>query len=97
MEGGLRVQVAQRGVITLPKKLRDTNKVQTGDLFRIIDLGKGAFMMIPYDPRVDALADGIWKKLEDKGETLESMLQAIRDLREKGRVGQKAKTPKTVH
>ena len=39
------VQVAQRGVITLPQALRKANDVKVGDLFSIIDLGEGKFLL----------------------------------------------------
>jgi bifunctional DNA-binding transcriptional regulator/antitoxin component of YhaV-PrlF toxin-antitoxin module len=91
MSGDLRVQVAQRGVITLPKQLRESNKVKTGDVYSIIDLGDGVFMLRPQVSRVDELADSIGDALRAKGETLESMLMALRAAREKhGR--RKAKT-----
>ncbi|NJM41248.1 MAG: AbrB/MazE/SpoVT family DNA-binding domain-containing protein [Anaerolineae bacterium] len=83
MESSLRVQVAQRGVITLPKKIRENNKLKQGDIYTVIDLGKGVLALVPYNPRIDELADSIGDALREKGETLESMLKLLREIREK--------------
>lgn len=77
------IQVLQRGVITLPKRLRENYNVQPGDLYSVIDIGDGVFMLRPKASRIDTLADSIRNTLEDKGETLESMLLALRAAREK--------------
>ena len=76
------LQVAQRGLITIPKSLRDAYNIQPGDAFTLIDLG-GVFVLAPKPSEVDALADRIAAELRDKGETLESMLQVLREERDR--------------
>ena len=76
------VQVAQRGVITLPQALRKANDVKVGDLFSIIDLGEGKFLLSRQASEIDKIADMLRSDLVEKGETLESMLVALRSLRE---------------
>lgn len=77
------VQVVQRGVVTLPKALRDAYNIRTGDVYTVIDLGDGSFRIVPHQLKIDALADEIRTVLEQKGETLESMLRALRIQRER--------------
>lgn len=76
------LQVAQRGVVTLPKNLREAYRLEAGDTLTLIDLG-GVFVLSPRRPEVDRLADRIAEDLAQRGETLESMLSALREAREK--------------
>jgi bifunctional DNA-binding transcriptional regulator/antitoxin component of YhaV-PrlF toxin-antitoxin module len=75
-------QISQRGVLTLPKSLRDRYKIKPGDVVTVIDLG-GAFVISPRRSEVDRLADEIGSTLAERGESLESMLTALREEREK--------------
>ena len=75
------IQVAQRGLVTLPKALREAYRLNPGDELTLLDLG-GVFLLIPRCSEVDALADKISMVLMGQGETLESMLKALRESRE---------------
>ena len=75
-------QISQRGVLTLPKSRRDLYKIKAGDIVTVIDLG-GAFVISPRRSEVDRLADEISSTLAERGESLESMLSALREEREK--------------
>lgn len=75
------VQMAQRGVLVLPKALRDTYSLKPGDRFTLLDMG-GVFVLAPRESRVDAPTDRIASELLDEGETLETMLQALREERQ---------------
>jgi len=78
----LMVRVAKRGVLTLPKLLRETYDLKTGDTLSLIDLG-GVFVLSPRRSDVDVLADRVTQELTRSGESLESMLQALREERER--------------
>lgn len=82
----MNVQVAQRGVITLPKSLRETYNIKTGDILSVIDLGEGKFLLSHTPSRIDELLDSLRTNLEAEGETLETMLKRLRAKREKSRV-----------
>jgi len=82
MNNELVIQVAQRGVVTLPKSLRESYGVKVGDTYTIIDLGDGTFLFRPRELVVDKLADTLADALVQQGETLESMLKALRGARE---------------
>jgi AbrB family looped-hinge helix DNA binding protein len=75
------VQVVRRGIITLPKELRDHNNIEEGDTLTLIDLGDGVVVMSPQRSRVDDIADKLAKEWQDSGETLESMLSTLREVR----------------
>ncbi|MEA3440715.1 MAG: AbrB/MazE/SpoVT family DNA-binding domain-containing protein [Chloroflexota bacterium] len=81
MPDPLTVQLAQRGQMTIPKSLRERYNLQTGDTLTLLDLD-GVFVLSPRQAQVDQLADQIGTKLIDHGETLESMLDALRKARE---------------
>jgi len=82
MSDAITVQIGQRGVVTLPKELRQSYNLRPGDSLTIIDLG-GVFALSPRRSEVDALADRITQALTAKGETLETMLQTLREERER--------------
>ena len=75
------VQVNQRGLVTIPKELRDIYAIKTGDQITLLDLG-GVFVLSPRRSEIDQIADEIQTTLEAKGESLESMLQALREARQ---------------
>ena len=82
MNDKIALQVAQRGLITLPKALREAYDIQDGDLLTLLDLG-GVFVLSPQRVTIDGLADELKAALSQQGECLESMLQALREAREK--------------
>ncbi len=75
------VQVVRRGVITLPKGLRDRNRIGEGDTLTLIDLGDGVVVMCPNRTQVDAIADKLAAEWRASGESLESMLSTLREVR----------------
>ncbi len=76
------VRMAQRGVVTLPKSLRQSYNLRPGDNFTLLDLG-GVFVLSPRRSEIDSLADRLTQALAERGETLETMLQALREERER--------------
>lgn len=75
------LQLAQRGILTLPKALRDQYNLQPGEIFTLLDLD-GVFVLMPGRSKIDYLSDRVRSVLEDQGETLESMLAALREARD---------------
>lgn len=82
MTGPITLQLAQRGLVTLPKALRDAYHLEAGDTLTLIDLG-GVFVLSPRRAEVDRLADQLAQDLAARGESLESMLTALRESRER--------------
>ena len=83
MKAATTIQVRSKGTITLPKKLRDRYQVQEGDIYTLIDLGEGHLMLAPGVSRIDYLADEIGRILKEGGITLEEMLEALDEERER--------------
>lgn len=81
MSDTISIQMGQRGVVILPKPLRDTYHLQPGDNFTLLDLG-GVFILSPGHTQIDTLAGQISRSLMEQGETLESMLLVLREERE---------------
>lgn len=81
MSNTFQVQVVRRGIITLPKELRDQNNIEEGDTLTLIDLGDGVVLMRPGRSRVDEIADKLAREWQDSGESLESMLTTLREVR----------------
>ena len=81
MADTITIQLAQRGVLTLPKSLRESYNLQAGDSFTLLDLG-GVFVLSPRHSEIDTLAERLAYSLTERGETLETMLQALREERE---------------
>jgi AbrB family looped-hinge helix DNA binding protein len=76
-----RVRVVRRGVITLPKQLRKQSQIDEGDTLTLIDLGEGIVVMSPQRSRVEEHAGKLAKAWLNSGETLESMLSELREVR----------------
>jgi bifunctional DNA-binding transcriptional regulator/antitoxin component of YhaV-PrlF toxin-antitoxin module len=76
------LQLAQRGVITIPKSLRESYGLQTGDTLTLLDLG-GVFVLSPRRSEIDAIADKMAAQWAEDGETLETMLRALREERDR--------------
>jgi AbrB family looped-hinge helix DNA binding protein len=81
MNNTFQVQVVRRGIITLPKELRDHNSIEEGDMLTLIDLGDGVVVISPQRSRVDEIADKLAREWQDSGESLESMLSTLREVR----------------
>jgi bifunctional DNA-binding transcriptional regulator/antitoxin component of YhaV-PrlF toxin-antitoxin module len=82
MSDTMTIRMVQRGGVTLPKTLRESYNLQPGDSFTLLDLG-GVFVLSPRRSEIDSLADRLTRHLVERGETLETMLQALREERER--------------
>ena len=74
------IQVAKRGLITIPKELRDAYGIGEGDTLTLLDLG-GVFVVSPRVSRIDAAADRLAAEWKGRGMTLDEMLAALRERR----------------
>jgi bifunctional DNA-binding transcriptional regulator/antitoxin component of YhaV-PrlF toxin-antitoxin module len=66
-----------KGSITFPAKLRSKYKLQEGEVFTIIDLGGGSFLLKPKVLEVDKLSMQIAKRLKEENVSLDDLLQAL--------------------
>lgn len=81
MNNTFEVQVVRRGVITLPKELRSQNKIEEGDMLTLLDLGDGFVVISPRRSKIDEIANKLAREWQESGETLESMLTTLREVR----------------
>ena len=78
----LTVQIRRKGVITLPIGLRRQYNLDEGDVFTLVDLGGGSFLLTPRVSQVARLGDQVAWLMEEEGVTLEEMLEALDQERE---------------
>jgi len=77
------VQLRQKGVLTLPAELRQKYGLRPGDVFTIVDLGDGAFVLSPRVSTVARLGDQLAEKLEEEGVSVEDVMQTLDEERER--------------
>ena len=77
------LQMRAKGTITFPAKLRKKYKLQEGEIFTIIDLGGGSFLLKPKILEVDVISKRIAKQLKEDNVDLEDLFQTLRDARKK--------------
>jgi len=69
-------------MLTLPKALREKYGIEPGDQLTLLDLD-GVFVLMLERSQIDKLADRIGEALRARGESMESMLQTLREERER--------------
>jgi bifunctional DNA-binding transcriptional regulator/antitoxin component of YhaV-PrlF toxin-antitoxin module len=77
------VQMRSKGTITFPAKLRSKYKFEEGEVFTIIDLGGGSFLLKPKVLEVDILSRRIAKSLKEDDFDIEEWLPIIKEERKK--------------
>lgn len=75
------LKVGRRGVITFPKELRDQKNISDGEILNLIELTDNVFVLSRRRSRVDDAADKLAQEWQDSGESLESMLTTLREVR----------------
>jgi len=81
MNNTFQIQVVRRGIITLPKEVRERNHIEEGSILTLIDLGDGMVVLSQQRSRVDEIANQLAGEWQDSGATLESMLSTLREVR----------------
>ena len=79
----VRIQLRDRGVITLPMSLRRKYGLRAGDVFSVSDLGEGVLMITPNSSRVAALGDKVADILQAEGVSIEELLEGLDEERER--------------
>ncbi len=77
------VQIRRKGVITLPAELRRRYALSEGDVYTLIDAGDGTFVLVPQVSQVARLGDKVAQTLADDGASLEDVLTALDEERER--------------
>ncbi len=74
------IQVAKRGVITLPAEVRRENQIEEGQILSLLDLD-GVLIITPQELQTDRLANQLAKTWQEQGLDLETMLKILREVR----------------
>jgi len=71
------IQIRSKGSLTLPMELRRKYGLNEGDIFTLIDLGDGAFMLTPNASMVVKLGDRAVDLLAEQNALVDEVLQAL--------------------
>jgi len=77
------IQMRGKGTITLPIELRRKYGLNEGDVFTLIDLGEGTFVLAAQLSQVARSGDRVAQAMVEEGLSLEAMLGALDEEREK--------------
>jgi bifunctional DNA-binding transcriptional regulator/antitoxin component of YhaV-PrlF toxin-antitoxin module len=77
------IQVRKKGTITLPMELRTKYGVDEGDVFTLIDMGDGSFLLTPRISKVNRLGDRVAEILQSGDVSLDDLLSTLDDERER--------------
>ena len=81
MKPTYQIQVGRRGVITFPKELRDQKEIADGEMLNLIELSDDVFVISRRRSQIDSVANQLAQEWQDSGESLESMLKTLREVR----------------
>ena len=76
------IQVRKKGSLTLPIELRAKYGVDEGDVFTLIDMGDGSFLLTPRVSQVNRLGDRVAEILRDENVSLDDLLTTLDEERE---------------
>jgi AbrB family looped-hinge helix DNA binding protein len=76
------IQVRKKGSITLPVEIRNKYGYDEGDMFTLIDLGDGSFILSPRILYVNQLGDKIATIIKDRKISENELLKALDEERE---------------
>ncbi|MEN6522138.1 MAG: AbrB/MazE/SpoVT family DNA-binding domain-containing protein [Anaerolineaceae bacterium] len=76
------IQVRKKGSITLPVEIRTKYGYNEGDVFTLIDLGDGSFILSPRVLYVNQLGDRIANIIKEKQLSEDELLKALDEERE---------------
>jgi predicted nucleotidyltransferase len=77
------IQMRSKGSITVPIELRRKYGLEEGDVFSVIDLGDGSFVLAPRVTQVDRLGDQVAQVMKEEGASLDEALTVLEEERER--------------
>jgi bifunctional DNA-binding transcriptional regulator/antitoxin component of YhaV-PrlF toxin-antitoxin module len=73
----------KKGSLTLPVEIRKKYGLNEGDVFTLIDLGDGSFLLTPRLSRVNQLGDRVAQILEEENVSVDDLLSTLDEERER--------------
>jgi AbrB family looped-hinge helix DNA binding protein len=77
------IQIRKKGGLTLPAELREKYGLNEGDVFTLIDLGEGSFLLTPRLSQVNRLGDRVAEILSEEGVSLDDLLSTLDEERQR--------------
>jgi bifunctional DNA-binding transcriptional regulator/antitoxin component of YhaV-PrlF toxin-antitoxin module len=77
------IQIRNKGSLTLPAGLRRKYGLNEGDVLTLVDLGEGVFVLHSGASMVDRLGDRVAHMMTEEGVTLDDILGALDEERER--------------
>jgi bifunctional DNA-binding transcriptional regulator/antitoxin component of YhaV-PrlF toxin-antitoxin module len=77
------IQIRKKGSLTLPSELREKYGLNEGDVFTLIDLGEGSFLLTPRLSQVNRLGGRVTDILKEEGISQEELLNALDEERQR--------------
>lgn len=82
MSEDYQLKVGRRGVITFPKAFREQKNINDGEILNLIELSDDVFVISRRRSELNKVANKLAEEWEASGESLESMLTTLREVRE---------------
>lgn len=76
------IQIRAKGSMTLPMEFRRKYGLSEGDVYTLLDLGDGVFVLSPGVSLVEKPGDRIAQIMAEEGVTLDEILEALDQERE---------------
>lgn len=76
------IQIRKKGSLTVPIEIRNKYGVNEGDVFTLIDLGDGAFILTPRVSQVNRLGHQIAEVVKEENISLDDLLNSLDEERE---------------
>jgi bifunctional DNA-binding transcriptional regulator/antitoxin component of YhaV-PrlF toxin-antitoxin module len=77
------IQIRKKGSLTLPVELRNKYDLEEGDVFTLIDLEDGSFLLTPRASQVNRLGNRVSEILTEEAVSLEDLLKSLDEERER--------------
>ncbi len=77
------VQIRQKGVLTIPAPLRRKYSLGEGDVYTLVDLGDGSFLLTPQVSQVNQYGDQIARLAQQEDVDVDELLTALAEERER--------------
>lgn len=76
------IQIRKKGSLTLPVDLRNKYQLNEGDIFTIIDLGDGSFLLTPRVSQVNRLGERLAETLAGYNVSVDELINTLDEERE---------------
>lgn len=83
MKKSTSIQIRGKGTVTLPIELRRKYRLEEGDIYTLIDLEDGSFLLSPVVTQVNRSGDRVAKAMTMAGVTEEDVIAALDEERER--------------